>query len=105
MEYPKNKDKTDYTVPDGIMGIADSAFYGCKRLINIVFPESLEFILNYAFEKCEGLKTVTLPVNLQYVGERAFKDCLNLETITLSKKTRIGHKAFEGFKGQLVYRD
>jgi hypothetical protein len=105
MEYPKNKDKTDYTVPDGIMGIADSAFYGCKRLVNIVFPESLEFILNYAFEKCEGLKTVTLPVNLQYVGERTFKDCPKLETVTLSKKTRIGHKAFEGFKGQLVYRD
>jgi hypothetical protein len=61
MEYPKNKDKTDYTVPDGTKGIADSAFYGCKRLVNIVFPETLEFILNYAFEKCEGLKTVTLP--------------------------------------------
>jgi hypothetical protein len=44
-------------------------------------------------------------MNLQYVGERAFKDCPNLETVTLSKKTRIGHKAFEGFKGQLVYRD
>jgi len=34
-----------------------------------------------------------------------FEDCPNLETITLSRKTRVGHKAFDGFKGQLVYRD
>jgi len=28
-----------------------------------------------------------------------------LNTVTLSRKTRIGHKAFEGFKGQFVYLD
>jgi hypothetical protein len=44
-------------------------------------------------------------MNLQYVGEEAFKDCPSLETVTFSRKTRIGHKAFEGVKGRLVYRE
>ena len=105
LKYPRNKDKTDYAVPDGIMSIANFAFYGCKRLVNIVFPESLEIIRDYAFWNCEGLKDITLPMSLQYVGEGAFKDCPNLETVTLSKKTRIVYEAFEGFKGRLIYRD
>jgi len=105
IEYPKNKDKTDYTVPDGIMGIAKFAFWGCKRLVNIVLPECMEIIQDYAFAYCEGLKTIILPMSLKFIGEGAFKDCPNLETVTLSRKTRIGHMAFQGFKGQLVYRD
>ena len=104
-EYPRNKDKTDYTVPDGIIGIDDSAFYKCKQLTNIVLPESLEIILDYAFAECEGLKAITLPMSLKFIGKHVFEDCLNLETVSLSRKTRIGYKAFEGFKGRLVYRD
>jgi len=105
IKYPQNKDKTDYTIPDGIMSIAKFAFYDCKRLVNIFFPECLEIIQYYAFAYCGGLKTITLPMGLQFIEKGAFKDCLNLETVTLSKKTKIGHKAFEGFNGKLIYRD
>jgi hypothetical protein len=105
IEYPRNKDKTDYAVPDGILYIDNEAFSGCKRLVNITLPESIRVICDYAFLGCEGLKAITLPMNLLYVGERAFEDCPNLETVTLSRKTKIGHRAFEGFKGRLVYRD
>jgi hypothetical protein len=105
LAYPKNKDKTDYAVPDGTTGIADHAFCKCKRLVNIAIPESVKFVGYHAFAECEGLKVITLPINLQYVEERTFEDCPNLETITLSRKTKIGYKALEGFKGQLVYRD
>jgi len=104
LEYPKNKDKTDYAVPDGIRYIADNAFCRCKRLVNIVLPESIRIIRNNVFEGCEGLTAITLPMGLQYIGERAFNDCPNLETVTLSRKTRIGHKAFDGFKGRFIYR-
>jgi len=44
-------------------------------------------------------------MSLQFIGEHVFEDCINLETITLSRKTKIGFKAFKGFTGQLVYRD
>jgi len=105
LKYPGKKDKTDYTVPDGIISIECYAFCDCKYLINIVLPESLEFIGDYAFSECKKLASITLPISLQYVGRCVFENCSHLETITLSRKTRIWHKAFEGFTGQLVYRD
>jgi len=103
--YPKNRDKTDYTVPDGIKHINDLAFYGCKRLVNIILPESLEIIGNFKYAKCKEIDDPDVLALLRALKEGAFEDCPNLETVTLSKKTRIGYKAFEGFKGQLVYRD
>jgi len=105
VQYPINRDRTNYIIPDGIKIIEAEAFYGCKRLVNIVLPESLEIIREYSFGKCEGLKTITLPMSLQFIGEHAFEDCPNLETVTLSKKTRIGYKAFKGFKGSLCMRN
>ncbi|GBU28092.1 hypothetical protein R84B8_01650 [Treponema sp. R8-4-B8] len=103
--YPRNKNKTDYIVPNGIEYIDKSSFYKCKHLVNITFPDSLELIDENAFAECEELKTVTLPMNLKYIGEEAFADCQKLETITLSRKTKIGYRAFEGFTGQFVYLD
>ena len=103
--YPRNKGKTDYAVPDGIKFIKPYAFYQCNWLVNIVLPEGLENIDNHAFAGCEGLKAIKLPMSLQFIGEHAFEDCSSLETVTLSRKTRIGHEDFEGFKGRLVYRD
>jgi len=105
LEYPKNKDKTDYTVPDGIIRIESRKFCECKNLVNIVLPESLEFIDDFAFARCERLKAITFPMSIQYIGERLFESCSNLETITLSRKTRIGIRLLRGFKGQFVYRD
>jgi len=105
IEYPKNKEKTDYAIPDGIISISEIAFNRCKHLVNILLPESIKLIGDGAFEKCKGLKNITLPMDLQFIGEGAFNGCRNLKTVTLSRKTRIGHKAFEGFKGRLVYRD
>jgi hypothetical protein len=105
IEYPKNKDKTDYAVPDGISNIAHAAFYGCKHLVSVALPESLGFIGDHVFAECKEIKAITLPINLQYIGGCVFEGCPNLETVTLSRKTRIGHRAFEGFTGKLVYRD
>ena len=103
--YSKNSDKTGYVVPDETSEITFHAFYECIHLVNITLPENLKFIFDYAFVGCKGIKAITLPNSLQYIGEHAFLDCSNLETVTLSRKTRIGHKAFEGFTGQFVYRD
>jgi hypothetical protein len=64
-----------------------------------------QFVNASAFAQCKRLKNIALPMNLHYIGERVFEDCPNLETVTLSRKTRIGLEAFEGFKGRLVYRD
>ena len=105
IEYPRNKNKTDYVVPEGIKFIEPFAFNGCKRLVNIVLPQSLELIGDHVFAGCEGLKAIILPMSLQYIGEHVFEDCPNLETVTLSRKTKRGQKAFMGFKGRRIYVD
>ena len=103
--YPPGKDNSDYHIPDKVVKIWFSAFNECKNLTNIIFPEGLINIRSSAFNGCEGLTAITLPMSLQYIGKRAFNGCSNLETITLSRKTKTGYKAFEGFSGQLVYWD
>jgi len=105
ISYPENKDRTDYTVPDGVIIIDTIAFLRCKHLINIVLPVSLKIIQDNAFLGCKELKIITLPMNLQYIGQGAFEFCPNLETITLSRKTKIVYEAFKGFNGKLVYMD
>ena len=105
LRYPQGKDNTDYFVPDKTDCIFFNAFHGCKNLSNIIFPEGLRFILGGAFIRCEGLIAITLPESLQYIGKQAFKSCSHLETITLSRRTKNGCRAFEGFTGRLIYRD
>ena len=104
-QYPQGNDKTKYIVPDGIVRIEGMAFSDCKCLTEIILPESLKYIENYVFSGCEKLTAITLPMGLEYLGKCVFEDCLNLETIMLSRNTKMGHKALEGFSGKLVYRD
>jgi len=106
MEYPRNRDKTYYTIPDGIKHIKKNAFYGCKRLVNLVLPESLEIIGDFEFaESVEDDDYPEILAFLKAVKEGVFEKCTNLKTVTLSRKTKIGYKAFERFKGKLVYRN
>jgi len=96
---------TEVKLPESLTSIGLNAFGGCKRLTEINFPKGLTSIEERAFLGCTGLKSIILPENLTYIEEAAFSGCTNLETITLSRKTRIGDKAFEGFKGQFIYLD
>jgi hypothetical protein len=103
--YPKNKRKTNYTIPDGIQCIDDLAFYGCKHLVNIVLPESVKFIGDGAFAECKRLKTVTLSKKLRYAIEYVIRGRTGIQTILQSRFLQVKHDAFEGFEGQFIYRD
>ena len=98
--YPRGKGNTNYLVPDSVAHIRNGAFKECKRLNSITLPEGLELIEAEAFCKCEGLTAISLPVSLRYIGEDAFKECPNLENITLSRTTKAGYRAFDGFSGK-----
>ena len=103
--YPLNKKGTEYAIPDGIERIKMDAFSKCKNLISVIFPESLKMIEMEAFGGCENLLSITLPENLKGICYGAFCGCNKLQKITLSRKTRIGHGAFEGLSAEFVYID
>ena len=105
LQYPQGSNATKCIVPDGVVCIDDLAFLDCKYLTEIVLPEGLKFIGDNVFCGCEKLTAIVLPVSLLYLGECVFKNCPDLETITLSRNTKMGYKAIEGFSGKLIYRD
>ena len=81
--YPPKKDGASYIVPESVLDIAQSAFYGCESLENITLPDSLEDIGWYAFNGCNSLENIILPNSLTRIGEGAFSFCKSLQNIEL----------------------
>ena len=72
--YPASKSATTYTVPDGVVRIAASAFKSATNLTEITFPQSLAIIEANAFNGCTNLQTANFadPTNLPSIGPGAF---------------------------------
>ena len=102
--YPNGREG-DYIIPESITTIVASAFDNCEKLTKIVLPESLLYIGDNVFCNCEQLSEITLPKNLLYIGKEAFMKCPNLKSITLLKNTKICYETFNGYSGQVIYRD
>lgn len=109
---------TSVSIPEGVVCINDSAFYGCEVLADVNFPNSVErigtqaFMFGYAlkdvtfgsslktigddaFMGCRSFPTLTIPDNVEYIGRRAFSSCKGLKTVTIgSGATSIGIDAF-----------
>lgn len=45
-------------IPDGVEGLDDYAFYGCKGLTRIEIPDSVYWVGEYAFDYCDNLKEI-----------------------------------------------
>lgn len=84
--YPAMSSITDYTVPDSVTNIAESAFWGAKNLISISLPDSLTIIYGDTFYECYGLKNMVVPLSVVNIGDRAFCYCAGLETLTILNK-------------------
>jgi hypothetical protein len=102
---------------DGEYEIADSLFYGNKKITSVTIPEGVTAIGKATFAECSSLKTVNLPNSLRYIGKEAFyasavqsiimgdnvevietyafKNCFDLAEVRLSKNLKkIGACAF-----------
>jgi hypothetical protein len=53
--------------------IADSAFYDCRALTNVILPEQLKSIASYAFYYNSKLTTLTIPASVTTLGANIFK--------------------------------
>lgn len=95
--YPAGKTGTDYSVPQGILSVADSAFAGCEGLVSVSLPDGLQSIGDEAFSDCCWLVSVNLPDGLQSIGSQAFSDCRILASLSLPDSLlSIGSQAFYG---------
>ena len=69
-----------YTIPNGVLLIADSAFSSCGWLTTVTIPDSVTRIGSFAFSSCdgqvpyEGLSTVIIGSGVTNIGNDAFSD-------------------------------
>ena len=121
----KDREITSITLPEGIYGIADYAFYGCQKLDQVsftgikyvgdyafklctnmwecLFDDSLLTIGTATFSRCEYLKTIDVGSSLESIGTQTFYGCsmLNADGIELPKSLKsIGPYAFQASRAQ-----
>lgn len=70
-----------YSVPNGISTIAGGAFYNCKNLTEVIFPESIHKICSGACMSCTSISSVTIPVNVDTIENSAFGYCVDLTDV------------------------
>ena len=66
-----------------VRGVAASAFYGCDKITEIRFGDTMRSIGSNAFAGCNGLTSVIVPNSVMLIGEGAFGWCRNLREISL----------------------
>lgn len=82
-------------VSSSITSIANSCFYQCYALDEIVIPDTVTAIEQYAFYQCFSLSKIILPNAVTTIGQYAFYQCYGLPKITFSNAiTTIGQYAF-----------
>ena len=83
-------------IPDGIQSVAPNAFFHCKNVTQIYFPQGVLEVGASAFENC-GLRELSLPDTVKSIGDQAFYGCEGLISAVLSENLiAIGSSAFAG---------
>ena len=91
------KERSEYTIPEGITAIGASIFRGCENLRSVTIPQGITRIGDSAFSRCSSLEKIDLPQGLTKIGQYAFGGCSNLTRIDLLEGvTDIGMGAFQG---------
>ena len=73
----------NYTVPDYVTKIDESAFKDCTQLTAITIPDTIDSIGDYTFSGCTSLKSITIPDSVTSIGSYAFQNCSKLESLTI----------------------
>ena len=72
---------TEYTIPDSVTTIGDSAFISCDALKSITIPDGVTAIEFGAFYGCSSLTSITIPDSVTKIENYAFFDCNSLTSV------------------------
>ena len=86
---------TNYTIPNSVTTIGDSAFWDCDSLTNINIPNSVTTIGDSAFGGCDSLTNINIPNSVTTIGNSTFAFCNSLTNINIPNGvTTIGDWVF-----------
>lgn len=88
-----------YMSPDGLSEwqFSDSyyAFQDCKKVTEILIPNSVEHIGEWAFDDCDSLTEITIPDSVRSLDARAFASCTGLTKLHIGSGVKsIGEACF-----------
>ena len=93
--YASANNASNFTIPNDVSIIGESAFYNCDNLTSVTIPTSVTTISDYAFENCDNITNITIPNSVTTIGNYAFQNCYSITNITItSSVTNIGEAAF-----------
>lgn len=79
-----------------VKAIGAMAFADCRKVTQIVLPDSIISIDAEAFRGCSGMTRIVLPSRVETVGESAFAHCTALtEVVVEYDETQFADSAFE----------
>ena len=78
MNYAIGKEATSFKIPDSVINIGDSAFYGCRSLTSIEIPDSVTSIAYGGFLNCDSLTSIVIPDSVTNIDRYAFFACTSL---------------------------
>ena len=71
--------------PDGleytVTSVSRHAFADCRRITEVVLPDSIHDIGDQAFMNCRSLRSIVLPPGTRYLWPYAFRGCSNLRRV------------------------
>ena len=95
IQYPAGNTRKNYTIPDGITVIGDSAFSECYNLKSVTIPDSVTEIQWDAFSCCTNLTSMIIPNSVTWIDDYTFESCISLTSVAISRSvTEIGCGAF-----------
>ena len=88
---------TEYTLPEDVKEIAESAFADCGSIEKIILGDTLSALGKWCFSGCSTLRSVSIPGSVKTIPDGAFWGCGALETVELRDGIKhIGANAFYG---------
>ena len=103
MPWYQYRDKIKKVIlEDGITGVGDHNFWGCKNLESIQWSKNLQSVGDLAFRGCSSLKEVTLPASVKEWKVCVFRECVGLKKVTIEDGVQFGEPG-DNYYGRAMF--